>query len=971
MTSPTLALEVLGLDITPVRITLGLFSGLVYGLLAVGLVLVYRASRFINFAHGAIGVFGAAVVGVLAGKIGIPYWIAFPIGLLSAAAVAGLTEAGLIRRLSDAPRVIGMVVTLGLATFLSVLALVINQNNATGSTFPKPTGFPSFSLDGFDVSSAYVAMVVLTPFLFVALALFLKRSRYGLAIRAAADNRDAALLAGVAAPRMVTLSWALAGAIAAFSATLVWPTQGLQGIESLGPALLVKGLAGAAIARFTSITVAFLSSLALGVLEAILLSAGVNGLVDLVLFVVIAVALLVQPRLARRDEDRGDWSRLAPAPLPTAYDRVWLIRRLDLLGYLAFFGLAVAAVTFISNGQATLLAATVGFAIVGLSVGVVTGLAGQLSLGQFAFAGIGGAVSVQVTDLAGNFWVGMAAGCAAAGLASVLVGIPALRLRGLALAVVTLSFALASTSFLLRQPWLIGNGLEPAQPVAGDISFGEPRNYYLLSVGLLAFALFLARNLRKRGPGRVLIALRDNEDAARALSVSAPGRKLQTYAVAGALAGLGGIVTAHGLTAIDIAAFPVGDSINVVTSSVVGGLGTLIGPVLGSLYVKGVPALLSVGTILAALITLSWLVLIVVAPSGFGGLVHAVRRSVADVLARWSGIDPVEARSADTRGDDADRAIRTPSLERLRERATRAPVLVPSDTDVVLTVTGLSKSYGGVQAVRGVDLSVRRGEILGIIGPNGAGKTTVFEMVAGFVAPDAGTVLLEGRDVTSLSPERRARLGLVRSFQSARLFPTMTVLDTVAVAQEGAHPVHVVPAMLGLGRSEKQRYARAAEMVELLGLTSLARRPVGELSTGTRRMVELAASLALDPVVLLLDEPAGGIAQSEGDVLVELFSGVRRELGTTLVVIEHDLPLLFRLADRLVAMELGQEIAQGSPEAVRNHPDVVRSYLGGDVAAVGRSGSLDFAAADTVHEAVSEAARAADVPADPNTPVGA
>ena len=944
MTSSTLALEVIGLDITPIRIVLGLFSGLVYGLLAVGLVLVYRASRFINFAHGAIGVFGAAVVGLLAGKIGVPYWIAFPIGLIAAGAVAALTEAGLIRRLNDAPRVIGTVVTLGLATFLSIMALLINQNNATGATFPKPPGIPSFSLDGFDVSSAYVAMVLLTPVLFLSLALFLKRSRYGLAIRAAADNRDAALLAGVAAPRMVTLSWIIAGMIAAFSATLVWPTQGLQGVEALGPALLVKGLAGASIARFTSITVAFLSSLALGVLEAILLSAGINGLVDLVLFVVIAVALLLQPRLARRDEDRGDWSRLAPPPLPSAYDRVWAIRRLDLVGYVVFFGIAIGAVRFIRNGQATLLAGVVGFAIVGLSVGVVTGMAGQLSLGQFAFAGIGAAVSVQVTDLASNFWVGLAAGCAAAGLASALVGIPALRLRGLALAVVTLSFALATTQFLLRQSWLIGDGLEPAQPVAGDISFGEPRNYYLLSVGLLAIALLIARNLRRRGPGRVLIALRDNEDAARALAVPASRRKLQTYAVAGAIAGLGGIITAHGLTSVDIAAFPVTDSINVVTSSVVGGLGTLFGPVLGALYVKGVPSLLALGTIMAALITLSWLVLIVVAPSGFGGLVHVVRRAVADVLARWSGIDPDAARAADAVSDE-DRAIRTPALESLRARATRSPVEHPSDDDLVLSVTGLTKSYGGVQAVRGVDLAVRRGEILGIIGPNGAGKTTVFEMVAGFVTPDAGQVRLDDHDITSMSPEKRARLGLVRSFQAARLFPTMSVLDTVAIAQEGSHPVRLVPAMLGVGRSEKQRYARAAEMVDLLGLTSIARRPVGELSTGTRRMVELAASLALDPTVLLLDEPAGGIAQSEGDVLVELFSGVRRELGTTLVVIEHDLPLLFRLADRLVAMELGQVIAQGSPEAVRNHPDVVRSYLGGDMAAVERSGSLDFAAA--------------------------
>ena len=268
----------------------------------------------------------------------MPYWIAFPIGLIAAATVAALTEAGLIRTaLRRAAR--HRHGRHARPRDLPLGARAAHQpEQRHGATFPKPAFFPSFNLDGFDVSSAYVAMVVLTPVLFVALALFLKRSRYGLAIRAAADNRDAALLAGVAAPRMVTLSWAIAGAIAAFSATLVWPTQGLQGIEALGPALLVKGLAGAAIARFTSITVAFLSSLALGVVEAILLSAGVNGLVDLVLFVVIAVALLLQPRLSRRDEDSGDWSKLRRRRCPRRTTGSARSVGSTALGILLFFG---------------------------------------------------------------------------------------------------------------------------------------------------------------------------------------------------------------------------------------------------------------------------------------------------------------------------------------------------------------------------------------------------------------------------------------------------------------------------------------------------------------------------------------------------------------------------------------------------------------------------------------------------------
>ena len=950
MSHGVIALEAYGFDFTVSRLVLGLFSGMVYGLLAVGFVLVFRASRFINLAQGSIGVFGAAIVGVLAGKQLLPYWLAFPLGMLAGAAAAGLTEAGLIRRLKDAPRLIGMVVTLGLGSFLVVAALIINKDNASGVSFPKPTGMPHIEIGDTVLADAYVAMLLLTPVLFIALALFLKRSRYGLAIRAAADNSDAASLAGVSAPRMVTLSWAIAGAIAAFSATLVWPTQGSVTIEALGPSLLLKGLAGAVIARFSNLVVAFLSSLVLGVIEQILISRSASdGTVELVLAIIIIGALLLQPRLARRDEDRGDWSRLAPAPLPSAYQRVFAIRHMDKVFALIFFAVLIAFSLQVTNAQATLLTAVAAFTIVAMSVSIVTGLAGQLSLGQFAFAGIGAAVSVNTVNQTGNFWLGIVAGCAAAGVTAALVGVPALRLRGLALSVSTLAFALATTQWLLRQDFLLGEGVSPVQPIIGDYSFEDGKNYFLLALVFLALALVITRNIRRSGFGRVLISLRDNEDAARALTIQASRRKLQVYALSGAMAGLGGAVFGHSLTQLNNSAFPAATSIQVVTSSAVGGLGTLFGPVFGSLYVKGVPDYLGFGTIALAGLTLSWLVLIVVAPSGIGGLVASVRRRIADIFARAAGIDPTKARIADAGGEAGDRGIRMLDLTGLPAvtGSVRTPVLEPPGpaTPPILQIRGLSKSYGGVQAVRDVDLTVRQGEILGIIGPNGAGKTTMFEMVAGYVKPDAGAVLFAGRDVTSRSPEVRASMGLVRSFQSARLFPTMTVLDTVAVAQERNGRTKITSSILGLGRAEKAKYAKARDLIDLMGLGHLAYKPVGELSTGMRRMVELTSLLALDPTVLLLDEPAGGIAQSEGDVLVELFSTVRRDLGTTLVVIEHDLPLLFRLADRLIAMELGGVIAEGSPQEVRNHPDVVRSYLGGEVAAVERSGVLAMSGA--------------------------
>jgi len=274
------------------------------------------------------------------------------------------------------------------------------------------------------------------------------------------------------------------------------------------------------------------------------------------------------------------------------------------------------------------------------------------------------------------------------------------------------------------------------------------------------------------------------------------------------------------------------------------------------------------------------------------------------------------------------------------------PPLVPQRAaaatvrEVQLSVRNMSRSFGGVRAVVDVSLDVYRGEILGIIGPNGAGKTTFFEILTGFTSADAGNVVFEGRDITKSSPERRARAGLVRSFQSSALFPTLTVLETVMVAEERTVPTGTLESVTGISRKEAKRRARAMELLEVMGLRSLAYRQVSGLSTGQRRMVELTCMLALEPRTLLLDEPAGGLSTAEGDQLVELFTAIRRDLGTTLVIVEHDLPLLNRTVDRMVAMELGAIIAVGTPEEVRNHPDVVRSYLGTEAAAVERSGSL-------------------------------
>ncbi|GAA1397007.1 hypothetical protein GCM10009662_12090 [Catellatospora coxensis] len=936
-------------------IVLGLFTGLTYGLLAVGLVLVYRSSRFLNFAHGSVGVFGAAVLSQLVTGAGVPYWLAFPLAMAVSAGVSALIEVAVVRRLRGRPGVTGMIATLGLSQFVLILALLVSSQGLNGLTFPKPPGMPSFTLGRTPIGPAFTAMALLAPLLLGGLALFLRRTRFGLAVRAGADAPDTAQLNGIPAARMTTLAWALAGAVAAFSAILVTPTQGAQSIDTLGPELLLRGLAGAVAARMASLPIAFAACLAVGVGEQALLSMGAGrGGVSLALALFILVALLVQPQLGRRDGEQARWPRAVPAPASRAG------RTLAGLALPA----AAGAAYLVSNETASALTTVAGFAVVGLSVLLVTGLAGELSLGQFAFAGIGAAVSLHVAATTGNFFTGAVAGCAAAAGSAVLVGLPALRLRGLALAATTLAFALAAEAWLLRLPWLLGDGVSAPKPVWTGYALVLAKDYYLFALLMLVLALWLAHRLRSGGFGRVVLALRDNEDAARALGVPAPRRKLQVYGAAGALAGLGGVVIGHGQTQVTVNSFPAAAGIDVVALTVVGGLGLLGGSVLGALLLVGLPGLVELGIFGQAALTLGWLLVVVVMPGGLGeplarlvgrlsGQARRLGAPVADLQPPapppMPAPDPLPRRRPRTDADPHPAtALPQPSavVSALPPSSPTVAVTLPRRTSPLvagpgplLEARGVARAFGGVQAVGGVDLAVGPGEVVGIIGPNGAGKTTLFEILAGFTRPDQGQVAFAGRDVTGLSPQRRAGLGLVRSFQDARLFPILTVRESLLVAGERHAPTGLLTAALGGHGPQRRQEALADNLLDLFGLAAYADRQVGELSTGTRRTAELACLLALEPSLLLLDEPSSGVSQADGVALADLLARVNRELGVALLVIEHDLPLLSRLAGRMVAMDAGRVIADGTPDQVRTHPAVVGAYLGTDAAAVHRSGA--------------------------------
>jgi ABC-type branched-subunit amino acid transport system ATPase component len=260
-----------------------------------------------------------------------------------------------------------------------------------------------------------------------------------------------------------------------------------------------------------------------------------------------------------------------------------------------------------------------------------------------------------------------------------------------------------------------------------------------------------------------------------------------------------------------------------------------------------------------------------------------------------------------------------------------------------LEVVDLSVRFGGIRAVDAVSLSVAPGEILGLIGPNGAGKTTLFDLVSGFVRPSDGRIRLGVVDVTHLGPDARARRGLGRSFQDARLFPAMTVEEAIAVSLERfvdvRDPFNAALRMPAHQDSEARVRARVDELIELLGIESFRSKFVRELSTGSRRVVDLACVVAHGPSVVLLDEPSSGIAQREAEALGPLLLRIRDALGASLLVIEHDMPLVTSVADRMVALDQGRVIAEGPPREVLVHPDVVTSYLGNSQEVIARSGT--------------------------------
>ncbi|HUQ38536.1 MAG TPA: ABC transporter permease [Acidimicrobiales bacterium] len=647
----------------PSILFLGAVLGSLNALMAMGLVLIYRANRIINFAQGDLG----AVAAVLAVSLIVgprwPFFLAMLTGLVAALALGALVEFTIIRRFARSPRLILSVATIALSAVLAGVQLVIPRffgYDVAPQNFPIPF---RFSFEWFPVvyTSSHLMVLVAVPLAAAGLGAFFRYSRAGVAVRAAAESSDRAALLGIPVKRIGTLVWVLAAGLSAVAVLLRAPIVGVSIGSVLGPSILLKALAAAVLARMERLPIAFVAGLLLGVLEnSIFWATGRTLVSDAGLFFVIIAALLLQRRgsVSRADDrEASSWSATREIrPIPRELMALPLVRN----GARAIQVVVLAVVVLwpmTQNGsRVNLLGVGLIFGMIGISLVVLTGWAGQISLGHLAFVAFGGAVAGRMSQNGWHFFVCVIAAGVAGAVAAVVIGIPAVRIRGPFLAVTTLAFALATGSFFLNPeffPWLVPDGRVLRPVLFGKFDLESEHTYYVLLVIVLLVVMASARSLRRSRTGRVLLAMRDNPRAAQSYGVSPVRARLTAFAYSGFVAAIAGSMYVFHQHALSTTILRPEESIRAFQMVVIGGLGSIPGGLLGAAFetflryspFTKVPASRLLGSGLGVLVILLFL------PGGLGGLLYDARDNLLRRIARAKGV-VVPSLLADVRVDE-------------------------------------------------------------------------------------------------------------------------------------------------------------------------------------------------------------------------------------------------------------------------------------------------------------------------------
>ena len=892
---------------------LGLGTAAIYALLAQGMVLIYRGSGVVNFAHAAVAGVGAYIFWALHIRNGWAFAPALIVTMVSTALIGVATYFIImrpLRRRSTLARVAG---TLGLLSILVGASLVIwgDQLQIVPSSLPQSP----VSIGSITVSADRLWLFGIAALITLGLYLFTRFTRFGLAMSGVAENETATAALGWSPDNVAMATWAGGTALAGLAGALVIPLVGLQ-VDQITP-LITFATAAALLGGFYSFPLTLGAAVLLGVVASELTVRTTNPtLANIVPLAVIIFTLVIRgTALPLRGFVYDRLPRLGRGG-PRLVTTVLLVVILS-VAMSAVFGASV--VTALTNQAVA--------AIILLSLVLLTGYAGQVSLGQYGVAGLAAVYAAKMVAVwHWGFLPAVIVAVLGASVTGLVIGLPALRTRGVSLAVVTLALGYVIETSVLTSSSITG-GLEGTF-VGSEHIFGvnidpvlHPSNYAILClIGLAVVSLGVA-NLRRSRVGRRLVAIRDNERAAASVGISVIETKSFAFAAASAVAGLGGILLAFSNETIVYQNFTSVNSITAVGNAVVGGIGFVLGPLIGSFFASGsLGALLldkigNLGNWLPIITGVALIATLLATPDGQAAemvrLANKARRRMLPALGNW----------------------RVASFLRRRRELVAAPSGPPPEETGArlqdrgaLTVANLSVQLGGNRVVDGVHLEVNPGEVVGLIGPNGAGKTTVIDAICGFVRPVSGEVRLGSTQVGKMPAYRRVRGGVARSFQGLELFEDLTVLENIHAASEKRDRLAYLTSFVRPGRSEVPPIVWHA-LRECRLLDKLDQYPE-QLSYGQRRLVAIVRAVATGASVLLLDEPAAGLSSTETLELSRLVTWLAHQCGAGILLIEHDVAMVMSVCDRIGVLQTGRLIALGAPGEVRENADVVTAYLG-------------------------------------------
>ena len=896
---------------------LGLGAGSAYALIAQGLILVHRSTGVVNFAHGAIAMISAYTYVWLTNH-GFDTVSATLVSLPIAGLLGAMIQQFVMKPLGRAPLLAKLVATLGLVLIFESAAGLIFGDDIQSVPPLLPTS--SVHVFGIDFGRDRLILLVISLVLAALLSSVSLRTRVGSLFRAAADSEEGVAILGYSLNTVAMSTWVIGAVLAGFAGIIIAPITTLS-IETI-ILLVIPALSVTLLAGFTSFWLATIAGLALGIVQSeisgywTIQTPTIQGMQDALPFLLIIVVMMLR---GRPIPGRAMISPGRPPFAPPARANPAVLAGLVLA--------AVAVTALATDSYQTAIAIGIISSVVALSLVVLTGYVGQISLAQMSFAGVG---AYFCSVFASDWHIAFPFSIIAAGLAVVpfgaLLGLPALRVRGVNLAVVTLGAAVAVNALLFSDPNLTGgfDGISVPSPQLFGYSLdgiAHPFRFAMFTLLVLIMCIAAVAWIRRSRLGLKMLAVRDSERAAAAEGVNVVQTKIVSFVIASFLAGVAGAMFGTLYGHLSFNDFDPLASVTFVTTAYIGGIGSIAGAVIAGVISGGGPLFnlfASSETISTYQVLISGVGVVLTAILNPDGVAPAFNEMYKRVKGRWPGRAAAAGPAGVTASKDTERTpagLVTPPSERGPRHGTPVPA-VSLAAAPLLDARDIRVTFGSVSAVGGVDLAIRPGTLTGLIGPNGAGKTTLIDALCGFVR-SSGQVSFAGTSIDGMAIHQRARLGLRRTFQNTELFADLTIAENLLVpvgARQGAQ------AAVQLS---------VEEVLELVGLHGKADRYPRELSAGETKLAGVARALRGNPRLLLLDEPAAGLNSQEsllfGDRLLTLL-----DQGITMVLVEHDLELVMRVCGHVVVLDGGRVLAAGEPETVRADPAVRLAYLGAD-----------------------------------------